>query len=132
MRTITLRGVAAGENRQGQSTDAEFQSRREKGLCFRCEEKYHAGHCCKVKEQKELRVLVVRENGEIEIVEEDYHVKGEEMTAIEVGNFDKPIIELSINFVVGLTNPRTIKVNGKIKDEIVIVLLDCGATQFYF
>ena len=50
------------------------------------------------------------------------------MTAIEVGNEDKPIIELSTNYVVGLTNPITMEVKGKIKDETVIVLLDCGAT----
>lgn len=54
------------------------------------------------------------------------------MTAIEVLNEDKPIIELSTNYVVGLTNPITMEVKGKIKDETVIVLLDCGATQFYF
>lgn len=55
--------MAAWENRRGQSvrlTDAEFQSRREKVFFFHCEEKYHAGHRCKVEEQKELRVLVAR------------------------------------------------------------------------
>lgn len=43
MRTITLRGVTAAENRREGPTkrlsDAEFQSRREKGLCFLCVEK---------------------------------------------------------------------------------------------
>ena len=58
MRTITLRGVTAGETRRGGPTkrlsDAEFQARKEKGLCFCCE-RYHTGHCCKVKEQREFR-----------------------------------------------------------------------------
>lgn len=55
-------------------SDAKFQAQREKGPCFRCEEQYHAGHRYKVKEQKELRVLVVRENGEeVEIIKEDDH-----------------------------------------------------------
>lgn len=61
MRTITLSGVMAGNNRQEGSSkrlsDEEFQARRKKELCFRCEEKYYAGHRCKVKKQKELRVL---------------------------------------------------------------------------
>ena len=71
-----------------------------------------------MKEQKELRVLVVQENGEeVEIIEEDYHDKEAEMTAIEVGKGDKPNIELSINSVVGLTNPGTIKVKGKIMKQ---------------
>lgn len=46
MRTITLRGVEAEENRKEgpakQLTDVEFQAQREKGLCFRCDEKYHS------------------------------------------------------------------------------------------
>lgn len=31
------------------------------------------------------------------------------------------MVELSINFVVGLTNPGTMKVRGKILGEVVIV-----------
>ena len=58
MRIITLRGVVKETNRQeGPSrrlSDAEFQARCEKELCFRCEEKFYAGHRCKVKDQKEL------------------------------------------------------------------------------
>ena len=42
MRMITLRGVAGEPNRREgplkRLSDAEFQARREKGLCFRCEE----------------------------------------------------------------------------------------------
>lgn len=73
MRTITLKGVTTDEKKKDDPTkrlyDAEFQSRREKGLCFWCNEKYYAGHRCKVKEQKELRMLMVKENGEeLEIV----------------------------------------------------------------
>ncbi|TYK04845.1 retrotransposon protein [Cucumis melo var. makuwa] len=64
MRTITLRGVTAGENRRERPgkrlSDAEFQAREDKGLCFRCDEKYHVGHRCKIKEQMELRMFVVR------------------------------------------------------------------------
>lgn len=64
MRTITLRGVTAGENRRERPgkrlSDAEFQARGDKGLCFRCDEKYHVGHRCKIKEQMELRMFVVR------------------------------------------------------------------------
>lgn len=34
----------------------EWQQCREKGLCFRCDEKYTAGHQCK---KRELRVLLI-------------------------------------------------------------------------
>lgn len=71
MRTITLRRVTADENRQEgpakRLSNAEFQARRDKGLCFRCDERYHAEHKCKAKEQRELRMFMVRENNEVEL-----------------------------------------------------------------
>ena len=134
MRTITLKGVTAGENRREGPTkrlsDAEFQSRREKGLCFRCEEKYHVGHRCKAKEQKELRTIVVKENREeLEIVEEDYYEAEAEFKNTEVENVKNLNIELSLNSVVGLTSLGIMKVRGKINGVDVIFLIDCGVTH---
>ncbi|KAA0058422.1 ty3-gypsy retrotransposon protein [Cucumis melo var. makuwa] len=134
MRTVTLRGVTAADNqREGPSkhlTDVKFQARREKGLCFKCGEKYHAGHRCKIKENKELRILVVRENGEeFEIIEEDGEEEVADENVIEVGAVENLNIELSFNSVVGLTNSGTMKVKGKVKDEQVVMLIDCGATH---
>lgn len=41
-------------------------------MCFCCDEKYLSGHKCKAKEQRELRMFVVRENNEeVEIIKED-------------------------------------------------------------
>ena len=110
--------------------DAEFQSPREKGLCFRCDEKYYAEHRCKAKEQEELRMLVVTENGEeLEIVKEDFFDVETEDMAVEVGTVENLNIELSTNSVVGLTNPGTMKVKGNIKGTKFVVLIDCGATH---
>ncbi|KAA0047238.1 Ty3/gypsy retrotransposon protein [Cucumis melo var. makuwa] len=134
MRTITLREVATGDNRREgptkQLSDAEFQARREKGLCFRCGEKYFAGHRCKSKEHKELRMLVVKEGGEeLEIVEEEFFDAETEMKQVEVQNVENLNIELSINSVVGLNNPGTMKVKGRVGEEEVVILIDCGATH---
>ena len=110
--------------------DAEFQSWREKGLCFRCEEKYYVGHRCKVKKQKELRMLVVHDNGEeLEIIEDDPYDEELEIKPMEVGADENLNIELSITSVVGLNNSGTMKVKGKVKNEDVVVLIDCGATH---
>lgn len=89
MRTITLRGMTVGDNRwEGPSkrlSDAEFQAQSEKGLCFCCEENYYARHRCKVKERKELRVLVVQPNEEeLEVIEEEDYVEVIEMKTIEI------------------------------------------------
>ncbi|XP_050942184.1 transposon Tf2-1 polyprotein isoform X1 [Cucumis melo] len=134
MRTITLREVATGDNRREGPTkrlsDAEFQARREKGLCFRCGEKYFAGHRCKLKEHKELRMLVVKEGGEeLEIVEEEFFDAEAEMKQVDVQGVENLNIELSLNSVVGLNNPGTMKVKGKVGGEEVVILIDCGATH---
>lgn len=75
MRTTTLRGNAAREvKKEGplkRLSDVEFQARKEKGLCFRCNEKYSRDHKCKVKEQRELRMYIVKvDNKELKIVED--------------------------------------------------------------
>ncbi|KAA0055708.1 protochlorophyllide-dependent translocon component 52 [Cucumis melo var. makuwa] len=118
MRTVTLRGVTTADNkREGLSkrlTDAEFQARREKGLCFKCEEKYYDGHRCKAKEHKKLRMLVVRENGEeFEIIEED----GEEEA------IDENPIEATTNYGVILGSGAAIKGKG-ICGKVEIMLGD--------
>ncbi|KAA0044655.1 reverse transcriptase [Cucumis melo var. makuwa] len=134
MRTITLSEVTEANNRrEGPSkrpSDAKFQARREKGLCFKCEEKYYAGHYCKAKEDKELRMLVVRDDGEeFEIIEEEVEGKVAEENTIEVGTVENVNIELFINSVVGLTNLGTMKVKGKVKNEDVLLPLELGGVD---
>ncbi|KAA0046073.1 Transposon Ty3-G Gag-Pol polyprotein [Cucumis melo var. makuwa] len=132
IRTITLRSQAATENRREGTykrlPDAEFQAQKEKGLCFRCNEKYSADHKCRLKEQRELRMFVVTEGkGEYEIVEEEKEEK--DLGRLEVNEDLTTVVELSINSVVGLNDPGTMKVRGKLLGEEVIVLIDCGATH---
>lgn len=88
MRTITLRGTWTKEVQKKGPTkhlsDAKFQSRKEKGLCFRCNEKYSHDHKCKMKEQKELRMIVVKEEGEkYKIIEEGGNDR-KELNVIEI------------------------------------------------
>ncbi|KAL2455358.1 RNA-directed DNA polymerase [Abeliophyllum distichum] len=81
-------------------SEAELQAKKEKGLCFKCDEKYTIGHRCK---NKELQVLLVQEEGESypneEEIGEDY--LGPTLETAEVGE----VVELSLNSVVGLTPP---------------------------
>ncbi|TYK11081.1 ty3-gypsy retrotransposon protein [Cucumis melo var. makuwa] len=133
IQTITLRSSNANEVHRETNTrrlpNAEFQARREKGLCFRCNEKYSADHKCKMKELCELRMfVVVNENEEYEIIEEK---EGEEkeLAMMVVKENNKGYAELSINSVIGLDDPGTMKVRGKLHDEDIIILIDCGATH---
>lgn len=38
------------------------------------------------------------------------------------------VVELSLNIVVGISNPDTLKVRGNNETEEVVVLVDCRAT----
>lgn len=91
MRTITLRGVSTiGNRREGLArrlTNVEFQAKRDKGLCFRCDEQYSAGHRCKNRDQRELRVLVVMGGvDDLEVVVDDGNQ--EEQTELQMLNAD--------------------------------------------
>lgn len=99
-------------------SNAEWKLRRDKGLCFRCEERYTIGHQCK---NRELRVLLVQEGKEEEIANGVL----EEELPLEVGEK----VEFPLNSVVGLTTPRTMKLKGTIGSSDVVVLIDCGVTH---
>lgn len=49
------------------------------------------------------------------------------MQATKVGN----MVELSLNTAVYFSTPITIKLRGKVEHEDVLVLTNCGATQFH-
>ncbi|KAA0040168.1 ty3-gypsy retrotransposon protein [Cucumis melo var. makuwa] len=133
MRTITLRNTTNGEARRKgprkRLSDAEFKAKREKGLCFKCDEKYHFGHKCKELEVREMRMFVLHENNEEEEIIEEECAPPKELNMFEVEGEVNAVVELSISSVVGLTNPGTMKVRGKLKGEEIIVLIDCEATH---
>lgn len=100
--------------------DKELQYKRERGLCFRYDDKWVAGHRCR---RKELSVLLAQEeedediNGEVEV-----QIRGDE-------NTETSAAEVSLNSMVGLTTPKTMKLVGKIGEQEVIVMVDPGATH---
>ncbi|KAL0545306.1 hypothetical protein IC582_015184 [Cucumis melo] len=133
MRTITLRSSNNAEIRKDANSrrlpDAEFQARKEKGLCFICNEKYSADHRCKMKELRELKMFVVKKEGEeYEIIEENT-TEEKTLEPPQQEEKQKTFAELSLNSVVGLNDPGTMKVKGKLQEKEVIILIDCGATH---
>ncbi|KAL4026028.1 hypothetical protein IC575_014435 [Cucumis melo] len=82
-----------------------------------------------MKEHRELRMFVVaNDKEELEIVDGEEVEKGE-LNKLEVKGDTTTFVELSINSVVGLNDSGTMKVRGKLRDEDVIILIDCGATH---
>lgn len=72
--------------------------------------------------------VVHAENEEFEMIKE-VEVEKKELNVPELIEEDDLCIELSLNSMVGLTNPGTMKVRGKIQSRDMVVLIDCGATH---
>lgn len=103
-------------------TEKELQNKREKGLCFKCDGKWVPGHICT---RKELSVLLTNEG------EEDEQIQVE---ATDSGEFFPEHLveiqpEISLNSVMGLTSPKTMKMFGTVGGQEVVVMVDPGATH---
>ena len=97
-------------------TDVEIRQRQEKGLCYRCDEKFAPDHHCKM---RELSVLVVQEE---EFPEDEME---EELTLTDVSHR----AEVSLNSVVGLANPKMLRAHSSVGKQPMVVLIDPGATH---
>nr|AEV42261.1 hypothetical protein [Beta vulgaris] len=105
-------------------SEKELQHKRERGLCFRCDDKWSVGHRCK----KELSVLLsCKEDEEIEYGELENAPQPEIPNTHIAETFVNP--EISLNSVMGFSNPKTLKLRGTIYGEAVIVMIDPGATH---
>ncbi|MCH87660.1 RNA-directed DNA polymerase (Reverse transcriptase), partial [Trifolium medium] len=106
--------------------DDEMAERRAKGLCFKCGGKYHPTlHKCP---EKALRLLVlgdgegVNDDGEIISLETQEKVEEEEDEEVEA--------ECKVIGVLGsMGEYNTMKIEGKLKNIDVLVLVDSGASH---
>lgn len=105
-------------------SDKELQQKRAKGLCFRCDEKWSMGHRCK---KKELSVLLIEEEEEDRT---DYSGSDPPMSPTTEPNTEvSSHPEVSLDSVIGLSNPKTMKMRGSLKGRDVMVMIDPGATH---
>ena len=110
----------------------EIASRRERGLCFNCEEKFHRGHRC----SSRFFLLITDE---------------EDPPLSHIPNFDPPITlthdpvpiqptdppesppsysaQISLNSLAGHVAPETIRFIGAISDHPLLLLVDGGSTH---
>lgn len=102
-------------------TAAEIAKWKTDRLCFRCDEKWHARHKCP---NKELFLLVVQEDGSEREWDEELEEEAEEFIPGVT-----EMVELSLNSLVGISSPRTMKLRGTIRTEALVVMIDSGATN---
>ena len=91
------------------------------GLCYKCDEKHFYGHVCS---KSELTVLIVRDDGMVVECTDEQGDYEETAEGVEAG-----VADVSIHSVVGLSSPKTMKVQGRIGTEEVVMLIDRGASH---
>ncbi|XP_057436668.1 uncharacterized protein LOC130729063 [Lotus japonicus] len=105
--------LRSGDYRQ--LTNAEIKEKREKRLCFRCDEPFSRDHKCK---NKQLRMIIMEEEDE----EENIEMEAEEGKCLSS-------LQLSLHSMAGFTSAKSWKVKGVLNGQEVIILIDCGASH---
>lgn len=133
--TTHVASRASGENISNQTTtkpisnlrsltESKISEKRSRGLCYRCDEKWHRNHRCKT----QINVILVDEVVEA-IKEVQFPTPSDEIPArLEFSEVESHI-EVSLNSTAGLTSPKTMKLPGKILNQPVVALIDPGATH---
>ena len=105
-----------------------MQERREKGLCFNCDEKFHLGHECS-------KPIIFMLEG-LEDLEEDEAESNEGKLAIiqpeeptKKGEKLGELLGISLNAMTGSLSPKTMRIEGFINNQRVLVLVDTGSTH---
>lgn len=103
---------------------AETQARRDKGLCFNCDEKWGPNHRCKA---RFLFLLGDDIDGEQTDMVPGATVEAE--FAAHIGETEEAASQLSLNAFVGHYNPKTFRVTAQVSRDPIQILIDSGSSH---
>ncbi|KAI5316982.1 hypothetical protein L3X38_036689 [Prunus dulcis] len=95
---------------------SELRERRDKGLCFNCDEKFSPGHRCK-------KLFLIE--GCWPDVEDE--AEGEYNAEVDLAGEELP--EVSIHAIYGARTPQTMRVHGNVGKHQMTFLVDSGSTH---
>uniref|UniRef100_A0A803PCQ5 Ty3/gypsy retrotransposon protein n=1 Tax=Cannabis sativa TaxID=3483 RepID=A0A803PCQ5_CANSA len=124
-RIISRTSLANSTTEIRKLTDAEIQLKRQKRLCFRCDDKWSPGHLCK---KKELQVIMIPEGIEDDESTQDSEKEEEETVGLDSTEVQKKV-QVSFQSVAGLSTNSTMKLKGNLGTKEVVILIDSRATH---
>ncbi|XP_043714700.1 uncharacterized protein LOC122663059 [Telopea speciosissima] len=99
----------------------EMKARRDKGLCYNCDEKFVAGHRCKGK----LFMLSLDDSQLIEVIDNNLDVAHGATSTDDI----EAVPEISFHALASQFNPKTLRLNGFFNEHQLHILIDSGSTH---
>ena len=106
-------------------TPEELASRRERGLCFSCYEKFHKGHRCAPR----VHLLIADEDDPLEHVGSNIDPPDPNNPIPDPSELPDTPAHISLNSLAGHLAPETLRLVGHISGNPVLVLIDGGSTH---
>lgn len=100
---------------------AEMATRREKGLCYYCDEQFVPGHKCKQK----ITYMIMAENSELDLVDEPASLAGP-MENTNVSAMEE--IQMTLNSISDEGGATTMWIFGQCGGHTLHILIDTGST----
>lgn len=107
-------------------TVAELTEKRQKGLCYHCDQKYEPGHDCR---KKKLYVMIADEQTHDGPTEEELAIIWEGNNGDTLPETTKQLAKVSINAMNGSPGTGTIKLQGHLHGRPITILVDSGSTH---
>ncbi|XP_020550197.1 uncharacterized protein LOC110012122 [Sesamum indicum] len=102
-------------------TEAEVKAKKEKNLCYRCDEPYAPGHRCKY---RQVYMLL----SDAEAKDFDEIAQGDSTVEEERAEEDMAV---SLHAMKEHTNSKTLRFNGLVGDREILILIDSGSTHCF-
>ncbi|XP_035543593.1 uncharacterized protein LOC118347680 [Juglans regia] len=103
---------------------AQMRERREKGLCYNCDSKWHPGHRC----QSPKLYLIEEMLEDDTLIEEPPDSLPSQSICSNLPRLEKEP-EISLHAIIGSPNPKTMRVRGKIGSQGVTIVIDSRSTH---
>ncbi|KAL0332798.1 UNVERIFIED_CONTAM: hypothetical protein Scaly_2181300 [Sesamum calycinum] len=98
--------------------EAEVRARKEKNLCYKCDEPYTPGHRCKY---RQVHMLMTEEEAKA-------YEDGEEQIEESPEDEDATV---SFRAMGGNNSNKTLRINGKVNGKDIHILIDSGSTHCF-